>query len=277
MYVFLFQFPRTEQEWKFISKQFEERWNFPHCLGAIDGKHVEITPPDNCGSYYFNYKGKHSMVLMAIVDANYQFLLCDFGTNGRISDGGVLQNTEFYKKLQDNNLEIPPAESAERSSRILPYVFVADDAFPLRCDMIKPFRQIDLISHERKIYNYRVSRARRIVENAFGILASRFRIFHTQINLEPHRIESVVMACCVLHNFLMSSSRNFYAPSDCYDQEDRENGTITPGLNTMQSNMNHLNSRNYGNITNAAKMVRQDFINYFNNEGSVPWQNDFVS
>lgn len=217
---------------------------------------------------------------MAIVDANYQFLLCDFGTNGRISDGGVLQNIEFYKKLQNNNLKISPAESAEHSSRILPYVFVASrasSAFPLRCDMIKPFRQIDLNSHERKIYNYRVSRARRIVENTFGILASRFRIFHTQINLEPHRIESVVMACCVLHNFLMSSSRNFYAPSECYDQEDRENGTITPGLNTMQSNMNHLCRRNCGNITNAAKMVRQDFINYFNNEGSIPWQNDFVS
>lgn len=198
--------------------------------------------------------------------------------HGRISDGGVLQNIEFYKKLQNNNLKIPPAESAEHSSRILPYVFMADNAFPLRCDMIKPFRQIDLNSHERKIYNYHVSRARRIVENTFGILASRFRIFHTQINLEPHRIESVVMACCVLHNFLMSSSsRNFYAPSECYDQEDRENGTITPGLNTMESNMNHLYRRNYRNITNAAKMVRQDFINYFNNEGSIPLQNDFVS
>lgn len=273
----MLQFPRTELEWKSISKQFEERWNFPHCLGAIDGKHIDITPPANSGSYYFNYKGKHSLVLMAIVDANYQFLLCDFGTNGRISDGGVLQNTEFYEKLQNNDLKIPLAESVGNISRSLPYVFVADDAFPLRCDMIKPFRQIDLNSHERKIYNYRVSRARRIVENAFGILASRFRIFHTQINIDPHRIESVVMASCALHNFLMSTSHNFYAPSECYDHEDRENGTVTSGLNTTQSNMNHLHRRNYGNITNAAKIIRQEFINYFNNEGSVPWQNDFVS
>ncbi|KAL1448219.1 hypothetical protein WDU94_000600 [Cyamophila willieti] len=80
---------------------FEMKWDFPHCLGAIDGKHVDIIPPCGSGSQYYNYKGRHSLVLMAIVNANYQFLLCDFGTNGRISEGGVLQNTKFFEKLED--------------------------------------------------------------------------------------------------------------------------------------------------------------------------------
>nr|CAI5856172.1 unnamed protein product [Callosobruchus analis] len=106
------------------------------------------------------------MVLLAVVYARYQFIMCDFGVNGRISDGGVLQNTTFYE------LENKIDESVKKSSKILPYVFVADDAFALRLDMMKPFRQADLNSKERKIYNYRVSRARRIVENAFGILVS---------------------------------------------------------------------------------------------------------
>nr|CAI5859278.1 unnamed protein product [Callosobruchus analis] len=103
------------------------------------------------------------MVLLAVVYARYQFIMCDFGVNGRISDGGVLQNTTFYE-LENKQLHMPSDESVKKSSKILPYVF--------RLDMMKPFRQADLNSKERKIYNYRVSRARRIVENAFGILAS---------------------------------------------------------------------------------------------------------
>lgn len=50
---------------------------------------MAITAPMGIGSEYYNYKKQHSMVLMAIVDAQYQFILCDFGTNRRVSDGGV--------------------------------------------------------------------------------------------------------------------------------------------------------------------------------------------
>ncbi|CAH1982139.1 unnamed protein product [Acanthoscelides obtectus] len=64
-------FPDTSAKWKELANLFEERWNFPHCLGAIDGKHIDIIPPADSGSYYYNYKGRHSMVLMAIVDARY--------------------------------------------------------------------------------------------------------------------------------------------------------------------------------------------------------------
>lgn len=84
----MFQIPKSREEWKIIAQEFEQRWNFPHCLGALDGKHVKIIPPDGSGSYFYNYKGFHSMVLMAIVNANYEFIIAEFGTNGRISDGG---------------------------------------------------------------------------------------------------------------------------------------------------------------------------------------------
>ncbi|RVE44383.1 hypothetical protein evm_010953 [Chilo suppressalis] len=216
------------------------------------------------------------MVLMAIVDANYEFLLVDFGTNGRISNGGVLQNTKFFEMLQDNKLELPNAEVIKNSSTNLPYVFVADDAFPLRTDMLKPFRQADLHSRERKIFNYRLSRARHIVENAFGILASRFRIYHTAINLEPKNIEKIVMATCVLHNYLIKHVGGSYAPRECFYEENTANGTIiTEGYNTTDSNMENLH-RTQGNILNYAKQVRAKFTNYFVNEGKVSWQDNFV-
>jgi hypothetical protein len=92
----------------------------------------------------------------------------------------------------------------------LPYVFVGDEAFVLRQDFLKPFSQKNL-NTERRIFNYRLSRARGIVENVFGILASRFRIFHTEINLRLDSIETTVLAC-VLHNFLRRRSKT-YCPS----------------------------------------------------------------
>lgn len=146
----------------------------------MDGKHISIISPSGCGSEFFNYKGRHSMVLLAIVNADYQFIMCDFGTNGRISDGGVLQNTIFYEKFQNRDLKISDMETVKDTSRKLPHVFVADNAFPLQINIMKPFKQVDLVSVEKKIFNYRISRARRIVDNVFGIIAARFSDFlHT--------------------------------------------------------------------------------------------------
>lgn len=86
---FLFQFRKTEEEWLEVAAEFERMWQFPHCLGAIDGKHIRIVPPKGSGSYYFNYKKTHSVVLMAIANANChanancEFLYCDKGTKGK--------------------------------------------------------------------------------------------------------------------------------------------------------------------------------------------------
>lgn len=273
----MFQFPQTQDEWKIIAQEFENRWNFPHCVGAIDGKHVEIVPPKNTGSLFYNYKKRFSVVLMAIVDAKYRFILCDFGTNGRVSDGGVLLNTKFFEKFANNSLNIPPKEKLNHSSRILPYVFVADDAFALRQDMMKPFRQRDVVDNVMKrIYNYRISRARRVVENAFGILAARFRVFRTAINLSPENIESVVMASCALHNYLIAKLPSYYASAECFDQENIETGTTTPGLTTMGSTMEPLQRNHVGDVPNNAKHMREEFMDYFMNEGKVPWQDKFM-
>lgn len=140
------------------------------------------------------------MVLMAVVNANYEFIISEFGVNGRISDGGVIEHTTFYNKLKDNSLHIPGIDRLRDSDKMLNYVFVGDEAFALTPHFLKPYSQKEL-TNERKIFNYRLSRARRIVENAFGILANRFRIFHTSINLSLENIDTVVMSCCVLHNF----------------------------------------------------------------------------
>ena len=92
--------PSSQQEWLDIAREFQLQWNFPMCCGCIDGKHVSIQAPPNQGSEYFNYKGFHSFILLAVCDANYCFIMFDVGDSGRHSNSGVLLNSAMGKKMQ---------------------------------------------------------------------------------------------------------------------------------------------------------------------------------
>ena len=133
MFSFRFlQIPRTSDEWIEVSEGFARTWNFPHCLGALDGKHVAIKKPPSSGSFYYNYKKLFSIVLMALVGPDYEFLMVDVGVNGRVSDGGVIAVTEFGRLLDDGHLGLPkPKPLHENEVTPMPYVFVGDDAFAL--------------------------------------------------------------------------------------------------------------------------------------------------
>lgn len=224
----MLQVPQTPEDWHSVANKFQLKWNFPKCLGAIDGKHVVIQAPQNSGSYYYNYKGQHSVVLMAVVDAEYKFLIVTVGSNGRVSDGGVFRATgvaDFIESEATNIIKTPlPGRKL-----CVPHVFVADDAFPLQPHILKPYPFNSQGS--MRIYNYRLSRARRIVENAFGIISSVFRVLRKPILLAPERVESVVLAVCTLHNYLMSeeSCANKYVPEGTFDRENLETGEIIQG------------------------------------------------
>ncbi|XP_066983822.1 uncharacterized protein [Macrobrachium rosenbergii] len=99
--------PTTPEEWMRVAQGFFTRWNFPNCLGAIDGKHILIRPPQDSGSYFFNYKGTHSIVLLAVCDANLEFLYVDIGANGRVSDGGVWNNSDLCRRIANNTAGLP--------------------------------------------------------------------------------------------------------------------------------------------------------------------------
>ena len=141
-HIFMFQFPSTTAAWLDVAKEFNEKWNFPHCIGALNGKHVVMQALANSGSYYFNYKGTHSIVLMALVDGSYKFRFADVGCNGRVSDGGVFGQCGLSTFLSDGNTCLPAPESLHSGSdKAMPFVVVADDAFPLRNNLMKPYPQ----------------------------------------------------------------------------------------------------------------------------------------
>ena len=131
--------------------EFDRRWNFPHYIGGLDGKHVVIQRPENTvGEFY--YKGTESIILMAIVDAKYCFIYVNVGCQGRISDGGVFRNTEFYRKLENNDLYLPQDEALPGRTIPVPYTLVAD-AFALTRHTIKLYeKSIQLQTFESRAY-----------------------------------------------------------------------------------------------------------------------------
>ena len=131
--------PNTEEQWVQIADEFEYHWNFPNCLGAIDGKHINMLASPNAGSAYYNYKGRHSIVLMAVCDAKYQFIMVEIGQCGRQSDGSVYNNGDNGYAIENNTLNIPNDRKISNNERVLPFVFVGDDALGLKRHMMKPY------------------------------------------------------------------------------------------------------------------------------------------
>lgn len=272
--IIILQVPTTKEEWKKIADGFTDKWNFNNCIGSMDGKHIVIRPPPNSGSYYFNYKHTFSIVLLAIVDANYKFLYVDIGCNGRISDGGVFRNCNIYQLFERKELNVPDPTPLPGTTIMCPYLLVADDAFPLKMYILKPYSQIWL-TKERRIFNYRLSRARRVVENAFGILSNRFRVFMSPINLIPDKVEAITMACCALHNFLRSQTE-VYMPPGSVDREDPETHVVQPGewhQGPQSTGFVQLARQGSNAYSKTAKDLRDQICKYFNaKEGEVSWQ-----
>ena len=201
--------PSTEQEWKQICNNFEEMWNLPHWIGAIDGKHIEIECPKKSGSKYFNYKGFFSLVLLAICDVKHCFTFVDIGQYGSGNDSEVLKPSHMGKCFEGNSLNVPEGSKIPGTDVELPYFLVGDEIFPLKIWLMRPYP--GTLDKTQRIYNYRVSRARRTIENVFGILAARWRIFRKAIRADIKTVKAIVQACVCLHNFLQLTAKSVYS------------------------------------------------------------------
>ena len=274
--------PDSEEEWLAIAAEFNDKWNFPHCFGAIDGKHVLIQAPARSGSNFFNYKKCFSIVLLAVCNANYEFTLLDIGEAGRQSDGGVYSSSNLGQAIDQNILKFskPATINNYSTTKKFPYVFVAGEAFALKPFMLRPYPRRNELNIHELIFNYRLSRARRLIENTFGILASRFRIFRRPIIAKIENIKHITKAAVILHNFLMRrKERGTYCPPDYVDQETAQEtlpGRWRVEVNGVQG-LTVLGIQGSNNLFRIAKEVRNDFKDLFNSpQGEVSWQNHVV-
>ena len=271
--------PNSPEAWKSISKDFEKMWNFPHCLGAGDGKHVVIECPPHSGSEFFNYKGTFSMLLLAYGDANYCFTAVDVGQYGKSNDSGAYTDSAICKAFETNSFNIPTSEYLEGVGRNVPYVTVVDEGLPMRKYQIRPFPGKHL-DENQTIYNYRLSRARRIIENIFGILAARWRIFRRPIKASTDTVEKIILSTVSLHNYLRLTDNSYYSPSGFIDSEDNT-GHIRPGdwremVSSDLGALQPLQPRS-GRTSYDANEIRNTFKEYFvSAEGQVSWQWDHV-
>ena len=269
--------PTTPEEWKQVAQRFSSKWNYHNCCGALDGKHVAMRKPANCGSYYYNYKGFHSVVLLALVDANYKFLYADVGAEGSASDGGIWNCSSLLRALEDSNrARLPDPEPLPHDDLPVPYHFVGDDAFALRSFLMKPYPHRSQSRRERT-YSYRVSRARRVVENAFGILSHRFRCFLTTMQQHPKVIKTIILAGCSMHNLLITRNPNSILGE--VDSEDPVTHDVVPG-EWRTNQRHHLVGllRQSGNTAWADAKRQRDYLSHYYTSpvGAVPWQDRMV-
>lgn len=193
---------------------------------------------------------------------------------GAASDAQIYNSSELKECLEDGSIGFPPPDPLPNDTENVPYFIIGDDAFALRPTMMKPYSDRGMTNEER-IYNYRLSRARRVVENAFGILANRFQVLLTTMNHAPSTVRLIVNTCMCLHNLMRT--RYPKLQNDQLDREDANHNQV-PGLWRMGRNLHDtINVRGPNIDLNAGKRQRNLLRHWCNSEaGSVPWQDDMI-
>ncbi len=192
-------------------------------------------------------------LLAIIVDARYCFRVIPVGARASaVMDVRFLHQPSAEHSammpLTTSDVPLPGAEGAT------PYVSVGDEAFPLRRDVARPFPGHNL-KPEQRIFNYRLSRAWRMVQCAFVILASQWRLYRRVFGVSPEVAEVVVKATCILYNFI-----HFHSA----DEEDLSTALCTEPSAGMQG-ITHVGSKTF----REAMAVREKFVTYFSSAGEV--------
>ena len=193
-------FPKDTEPFKQCMEEVESEWQFPCCFGALDDCHIPIKCPDGgleaCKEYH-NFENLYSVVLMAAIDAKYQFIWASAGFPGNSHDSIMLQSTELYRSIIEDSI-IPDIAKDENGTNIFP-LLLGDSAFPFKTWLMKPFTNA-VLTEEQKYFNYRLSRARMTTEGAYGKFKGRWRILNRKCESRPDNVKILTSACIVLHN-----------------------------------------------------------------------------
>ncbi|KAK8773284.1 hypothetical protein V5799_012181 [Amblyomma americanum] len=169
---------------------------FPQAIGALDGCHFAISPPKKDAADYSNYKGWYSIILLAVVDHHYRFLYLNVGCPGRCHDAHVYGRSRLKKRVESDRFKSPVSVI---EGTPVAQIILCDQAFPLTPHLLKPYANAPNGS-KQAIFNYNLSRSRRIVENAFGRVKARFRFIMKRMQCQLLNAKQAIRASCTLHN-----------------------------------------------------------------------------
>ncbi|XP_073527026.1 recQ-mediated genome instability protein 1 isoform X3 [Phyllobates terribilis] len=243
----------TTETWLDIASQFEATTQFPNCVGSLGGKHIQVRLPPKKGSRSYNLKKYFSVLFLALVDSRYHFVAVHTMADGSTTDARMLSATRSGQQILTAHLSLPNPRPLPGSAGLpVPFVIVADEAFAVTKNVLRPFSKRGLDTR-RRIYNNRLSRARHHVNCTFGILSSKWRVFLRALQLDVDVVESIIKACCILHNYL-----RLHEAVDV-----KEN---MPSMERVTERVNEMPDM-------SALQVRDIFADYFMSpEGAVPWQ-----
>ena len=220
---------------------------------------------------------------MAVCDSNYSFTLVDIGNYGQDSECEVLSNSVLGQAMKTGSLYLPDPDCIGSYSILTPYYFVGNAAFSLKIYMLRPYPG-KYLEDDKRIFNYCLSRGRRVIDNAFGILATKFRICHCVIIAKPAKVTKIAQAACGLHNYLkISEAQNppsfrLYCPHGYVDHEDRQGNLIcgewrqhdNSGLHAITHDDSNRFSKSAGEVCNTLKR-------YFSStDGVIPSQEHHI-
>ena len=167
-------------------------------VGAIDGTHIPIIQPEESSADYFNRKSFYSIIMQALVDFRGLFMDVNIGWPGKVHDARIFTNSTLYKKASNGTLF--PNWSRNIGGVDVPLVILGDPAYPLLPWLMKPYLENANTTAKDCIFNYWQSRARMVVENAFGWLKGRWRCLLKRMDTHVYNAPNIVASCVVLHN-----------------------------------------------------------------------------
>ncbi|XP_049522640.1 putative nuclease HARBI1 [Dermacentor silvarum] len=189
-------------------REFFAVTGFPQAVGALDGCHFPVSPPKEHATDYYNYKGWYSIILLALVDHRYRFRYIRVGSPGRCHDASVYADSELKNLVESAHFKTPHA--IIEGTSVAP-VILCDQAFPLTQNLMKPYANPQ-DGTPQQVFNYNLSRTRRIVENAFGRMKARFRFVAKRTECRLPNSRKAIRACCILHNICEEFRDNVEQP-----------------------------------------------------------------
>ncbi|KAJ8342203.1 hypothetical protein SKAU_G00321310 [Synaphobranchus kaupii] len=244
--------PLSEADWRGISQRFHQERGFPSCLGAVAGKRFSGQVPQVCRANLQEY----TVTALALVDTDLRFRALQIGAQLEGYAASALG-----RGMEDGTLHVPEDALLPGAPHLgkLPFVMVADTAFPLKVHLMRPYPEP--CSEQRQLFNARLARARGVADDAFAVLAARWPALYRRINLLPRKVEALVRAACLLHNMLLDPAESHALLREAAADDRRP--------------LQAVRSMGSKNATRRAYYIRDKFCRYVSSpEGGAPGQDE---